>query len=109
MGLPKVRNQYRPKPRAEQVSAIVNGSVGRHRVLAVLLAGTGLRIGEALTVKLGPCSEHHTTISSNFKTIHVRKSVRGTTEQPPKTSNAIRSVDLCDDLAAILKEFVGAR
>ena len=62
-----------------------------------------------LAIQLGPYSENHTTLSSDFKTIHVRKSVRGTTEQKPKTSNAVRSVDLCDPLAAILKEFAGNR
>ena len=109
MGIPKVKEQHRPKLTAAQVSAVVSGSEGRHKALAALLAGAGLRIGEALAIRLDPYSENHTTISPDFKTIHVRKSVRGTTEQKPKTENAIRSVDLCDSLAAILKDFAGNR
>jgi len=109
MGLPEVKYQHRPKLTAEQVSAVIEASAGRYRVLGALLAGTGMRIGEALATRLEPYSEDHTTISPDFKTIHVRKSVFRSAEQKPKTENAIRSVDICDALAAILKEFVGTR
>jgi integrase len=109
MGIPKVKEQRRPRLTAEQVAKVVNGSTGRYRALAVLLAGGGLRIGEALAIRLGPYSENHTTASADFKTIHVRKSVRGTTVQKPKTESAVRSVNLCNSMAAILKEFAGTR
>lgn len=101
--------QHRPTLTSRQVSDVVKRAEGRYRILYAMLAGTGLRIGEALAIKLDPYSSDHTTISSDCKTIHIRKSVRATTEQKPKTNNAIRSVDVCEPLAALLKEFIGAR
>lgn len=74
-----------------------------------LLAGTGLRIGEALAIKLDEYSEEHTTISSGCRTIHVRKSIWNGKEQKPKTENAIRSVDVPKTLATHLKSFAGDR
>ena len=109
MGLPEVEEQHRPKLKAERITEIVSSSAGRYRALAVLLAGSGLRIGEALAIKLYPATEDHTTISADFKTVYVRKSVRGTQEQKPKTKNAIRSVDLGTSVTAVLKEFAGGR
>jgi len=56
-----------------------------------------------------PYSDDHTTISSDCKTIHVRKSIWNGREQKPKTRNAIRSVDIPEALAAFLKSFAGDR
>ena len=103
------KKQHRPTLTPAQVSEVIKQAESHYRVLYALLAGTGLRIGEALAIKLDPYSEDHTTISSDCKTIHVRKSVRGTKEQKPKTDNAIRSVDVCEPLAAFLKEFTDGR
>lgn len=103
------KKQHRPTLTSARVSEVVRQAEGRYRVLYALLAGTGLRAGEALAIKLDPYSEEHTTLSSDCKTIHVRRSVRGTKEQTPKTDNAIRSVDVCEPLAFFLKEFVGDR
>jgi integrase len=72
-----------------------------------LLAGSGLRVGEALATKLDPYCEDHTTISPDFKTIYVRKSIWNGREQKPKTENAIRSVDIPETLAEFLKTFAG--
>jgi len=55
------------------------------------------------------CADDHTTISSDCRTIHVRKSVWNCRELKPKTENAIRSVDIPDTLAAFLKTFAGNR
>ncbi len=101
--------QHRPTLTSQRVSEVVRQAKDRYRVLYALLAGTGLRIGEALAIKLEPYSEDHTTISPDSKTIHIRKSVWNGKEQPPKTKNAVRSVDLCEPLAAFLKEFIGDR
>lgn len=103
------KKQHRPTLNSKQVSDVIAGSAGRYQALYALLAGTGLRIGEALATKLDPDSEDHTTISSDCKTIHVRKSVWNGREQKPKTENAIRSVDIPGTLAAFLKTFAGDR
>jgi integrase len=93
----------------KQVTDVVANSQGRYQSLYALLAGTGLRVGEALAIKLDAYSEAHTTISFDCKTIHVRKSIWNGREQRPKTENAIRSVDIPEILAAFLKSFVGDR
>jgi integrase len=103
------KSQHRPTLNSKQVTDVIDGSSGRYQALYALLAGTGLRIGEALATKLDPYSDDHTTISSDCKTIHVRKSVWNGQEQKPKTENAIRSVDIPEALAAFLKAFAGDR
>jgi integrase len=78
-------------------------------VLYALLAGTGMRIGEALAIRLEDNDKDHTTISADCKIIHVRKSVWRGKEQEPKTDNAVRDIDVQTSLSAMLKEFIGSR
>ena len=99
--------QARPTLDAEDVAACIANAKGRYRVLYALLAGTGLRIGEALAIHLD--DGDHTTISPDCKTINVRKSMWREKEQAPKTPAAKRSVDLCNEVAAYLKEYIGGR
>ncbi len=103
------KKQHRPTLNSKQVTDVIAGSAGRYQALYALLAGTGLRIGEALATKLDPYSEDHTTLSSDCRTIHVHKSVWNGREQKPKTENAIRSVDIPETLAVFLKTFAGDR
>jgi integrase len=103
MDLPIVQGQRQPKFTAEQVSSIVRSANGRERVLYALLAGTGLRIGEALALEIG---KH---VSPDCRTLHVRQSEYHGTIQQPKTPAAIRDVDLCPALADMLRGFIGDR
>ena len=80
---------------------------GRYRVLYALLAGSGLRIGEALSIKIGPMSDGCSTISGECSTVYVRQAVWRGKEQDPKTPAAVRDVDIPKELAALLSEFVG--
>jgi integrase len=105
----KSKNQDTPTVEAEEVSDILSKAVGRYGVLDALLAGTGLRIGEALAIRIEDYSEDHSTISRDCTTIHVRKSIWRGKEQAPKTDNAIRDVDVHSSLATVLKEFIGSR
>jgi integrase len=111
---PDQQHTFRALPRISKTG-------GRYRLLYACLAGTGLRIGEALATRIEDYSEDHTTISSDCKTpkvtflngstrtIHVPKSVWRGKEQAPKTDNAIRDVDVHTSLESILKEFIGSR
>jgi integrase len=105
----KSKDQNTPTVHAGEVSDILSKAGGRYRMLYALLAGTGLRIGEALAIRIEDYSEDHTTISLDCKTIHVRKSVWRGKEQAPKTDNAVRDIDVHPSLAAMLKEFIGSR
>ena len=105
IGLPVIdeKKQCKPSFNATEVEQILTRAKGRYKVLFALLAGTGLRIGEALGLKLG---EH---LSGDFTTIKVQQSVWRGTVQSPKTDNAIREVDVPASLAAFLKASVGGR
>jgi hypothetical protein len=48
-------------------------------------------------------------VSSDCKTLYVRQSVWNGKEQDPKTENAVRDVDVCSDLAVMLKDYIGNR
>ncbi len=101
--LPIVRNQRQPKFTTETMSAIVENATGQHRVLYSLLAGSGLRIGEALGLEV----EKH--ISNDCRTLYVRQSVWEGETQKPKTASAVRDVDLCPALAAVLSAIIAGR
>jgi integrase len=102
MDMPIVKNQKQPTLTPETVTALVEKSSGQLRMLYALLAGSGLRIGEALGLET-------THISEDFRMLSVRQSVWGRTKQAPKTLAAVRDVDLCPALAEMLHEFVGER
>jgi len=101
--MPTVQNQRQPTFKVETMGSIVSSGKGQEGVLYALLAGTGLRIGEALGLELG---KH---ISDDCRALSVRQSVWEGDVQAPKTPNAIREVDLCSALAAMLKAFIGDR
>jgi integrase len=109
MDLPivKQKDQAVPAFTPAQVNSIIHHAKGRYRVLYALLAGTGLRIGEALALRIN--DEEGTSISADCKTLYVRKSIWNGSQQEPKTDNAIREVDLPAKLADILKAFIGNR
>lgn len=78
---------------------------GQYQMLYALLAGCGpLRAGEALGLEI----DKH--ISEDFRTLHiVQKAKRGVIQPYLKTKNGEREVDLCRQLAEMLREFVGDR
>lgn len=100
--MPIVENQRQPTFTAETMSAIVDKASGQEQVLFSLLAGTGLRIGEAMGLEV----KH---LSSDCRTITVEQSCWGKNIQTPKTKNAYRQIDLCKPLADLLKASAGDR
>jgi integrase len=102
LDLPVISMQRRPAFTPETMSSIVHAAKGREKVLYALLAGSGLRIGEALGLEI----KH---ISQNGRTVSVEQSVWHGTIQSPKTRAAYRLVDLASPLADMLKDFVGSR
>jgi site-specific recombinase XerD len=102
MDLPMVEGQHQPTFTVETMASIVSKAFGQERVLYALLAGTGLRIGEALGLEV----KH---LSRDCRTITVEQSCWEGDIQTPKTKNAYRQVDLNSELACLLKMFVGER
>jgi integrase len=91
--------QRRPTIAASQVERLISSVKERYSVLFTVLAGTGLRIGEALGLKV-------TDLTDECRVLSVQRSVWFGQEQTPKTSNAIRLVDLSESLAKVLRTYV---
>jgi integrase len=102
MPLVLVSEQRRPTLTSEQVAAILARAESPYRVLFALLAGAGLRIGEALALKASD-------FSSDFKSLEVRRSMWRGREQSPKTPSAVRVVDLAEPLATLLGEYAAGK
>jgi integrase len=102
MDMPVIGNQRQPTFTAETMSAIVQKASGQEQVLYALLAGSSLRIGEALGLEV-----RH--FSPDCRTITVEQSCWEGDLQSPKTKNAYRQVDVCTSLANLLKQLVAMR
>ncbi len=100
--LPVVLKQHQPAFTAKTMSSIVEKASGQEQVLYALLAGSGLRIGEAVGLEV-----RH--LSADCRTITVEQSCWEGELQSPKTENACRQVDLAPDLARLLKAFTAGR
>jgi integrase len=91
-------NQSRPTVTEAEISALLNSMKAGYAVLVALVAGTGLRIGEALAVRTED-------FDPGCQVLHVRRSVWHRCEQTPKTPNAIRLVDIPEGLAQVLRRY----
>jgi integrase len=99
--LPLIRpeKQHRPTVTGEDLAATLPNAKRKYGVLFALLAGTGLRIGEALGLR-------QTDFGPECRILHVRRSLWRRQAQEPKTQNAIRAVDVPEALAKILREYI---
>jgi integrase len=99
----KRKQQNTPSFSREIVTGLARWRKERERVLFILCAATGLRIGEALGIEI----KH---ISPDFVTISIVQKIRsGRVEQRLKSEDSFREVDLHSSVAVLLKEFVGDR
>ena len=71
-----------------------------------MLASSGLRIGEALALRIGP-SETSSHFSDTAVTVHT--SLWRRREQDPKTISALRTVELAERAAKRIAEFAHGR
>jgi integrase len=91
-------------------------------MLALIVGGLGLRIGEGLAIKVrdnfgcAHCKalrprkcQHGTTFSEDCRVLHVRQSAYEMNLKPPKTKNGKRDVDVPESLAAIFREYVAGK
>jgi len=83
-----------------QLKRIIEAAPERYRVLFIVLAGTGMRIGEALALELEDLDLDHGII-------YVRRSVWRSHVQTPKTDNAVRQIDIDAALAQTLRDYIG--
>ena len=99
--LPVVRKdkQRRPTVTEADLAKMLSNKKRKYAVLFALLAGTGLRIGEALALR-------PTDFGPDCRVLHVRRSLWRGREQEPKTSNAVRVVDIPEVLASELRGYI---
>jgi integrase len=103
--LPPVGKQKSATVTPEQLGAGLKSPWG---VFYAFLAGTGLRIGEVVAVRIQDDREH-TCWDPEASVVRVRTSVWNQREQAPKTPAAIREVDLDPRLNELLKKFATDR
>jgi site-specific recombinase XerD len=99
--MPIIGEQRQPSLAENEMTQAVVAS-GSMQMLFVLLAATGLRVGEALGLEIKHLTDHCTTIS-------VEQFVWEGDIQTPKTPNAVRIVDIPTSVAALLKQYIGTR
>jgi len=100
--LPIVRRDQQRRPTVtesdlREILATVKNC--KYSLLFALLAGTGLRIGEALALR-------PTDFGPDCRVLQVRRSIWRGQEQDPKTLNAVRVVDIPEVLALELRGYV---
>lgn len=101
LDLGKATRPKQPYFTETQMRQIVCAAPERYRVLFLLLAGTGMRIGEALA--LNPRED----LDLDHGVIYVRRSVWRSQEQTPKTEYAVRQIDIDAALAETLRAYLG--
>jgi integrase len=101
VGMPIVdpTKQRRPTITQSQLEGICAAIKPRYALLVALLASTGVRIGEALGLKTDD-------LSADCTMLHVRRSIWHGREQTPKTENAFRVIDIPEQFAKILRQYV---
>jgi len=108
IGLPAVdkKAQNAPTVEAAEIETILSAAKDRYRVLYALLAGSGLRIAEALGLKIGK----HLSDDCSIVLVRQQRSKKGRGIEPfPKTDAGFRDVDLDPALALLLKNYIGGR
>ena len=88
--LPTIGKQKQPSLKPEQLAAALDSQMG---VFYAFLAGTGLRIGEAVAARYAGGGDH-TAWYPEGACVSVRTSLWRGREQAPKTPAAVRIVDL---------------
>lgn len=97
-------NPHREQPyfTQEQMNQIIGKAPEKYQALFSVLAGTGMRIGEAVGL-------HVEDVDLVKNVITIRRSVWGGLEQQPKTSNAHRRVTIDQALSDVLKAHINGK
>ena len=105
LDLPMVETskQRRPSITAETMAEFAKVKSPKYRMILILAASTGCRIGELLGLETKDLLDDCTTI----RIVQQAKGTKLTAEL--KTANSVRFVDICVEVAALLREFLGGR
>jgi integrase len=100
---PKVKKQHKPSFEAEGVTDIIARAKEQNRLLLLLVAATGLRLGELSGLSVEDVMDGGATITVR------QQATRGGITDRLKTKNAYRIVDVHSSVAAELAAFIGTR
>ena len=105
LDLPMVETskQRRPSITAETMAEFAKVKSPKYRMILILAASTGCRIGELLGLEIKDLLDDCTTI-------RIVQQAKGTKLTPElKTANSAKLVDISPEVAALLREFLGGR
>ena len=104
VGMPIIdpTKQRRPTMTSAQLEVRLAKLAKREWLIAVLLAGSGLRRGEVLALKVED-------FSADCRVLQVERSVYNRYEQSPKSPAAFRPVDLAPELAEIMFQYLAGK
>lgn len=104
---PQIKDQDQPCATKKDVErCIKDAASSQERLFYALLAGTGLRVAEALSLRVQG-NQQQTSWNESAASIDVRSSIHRGKEQPRvKTRASIRTVDLDPQLNALIAGFV---
>ena len=99
------KSQKAPVATPETVQQALGRAIGQDKALYALLAGSGLRIGEALSLMVGDDDGRNSFWVPETGTLIIRTTATktGTIQSSPKTEAGIRQVDLHPQLNEYLK------
>jgi integrase len=106
---PAVDNDKQPTVSAQQAQDAISKADTSRKALYALLAGTGLRIAEALAIRIAPDNQISTIWNPGEGKIIVRQQVTRTGIGPTKTKAGVREVDLAPELNDYLKHVFAAQ
>jgi hypothetical protein len=119
--VPEKGEQSRVAFMAKQVEQIIERAApGRDSTLCALSAAAPVRFGEVTSLRIwdgkekihgpnGLCIGQHSYVSADCRTLHIRKQIQKGKECDTKTPAGVRDIDLCPEIAAVLKDFIGDR
>jgi integrase len=106
MDLPVIdpKSQKAPVMGALALSQVVSQAKGQDKALVALLAGSGLRVGEAQALFVGPEDSVNSTWDPKTGTVYVKTTVveDSDIQKGTKTPAGVREVDLAPELNAFL-------
>jgi integrase len=110
LDLPAVKHseQRTPIVSREDIESAFEKSNRMYQSLFALAGGSGLRIGELLSIKLSEDSTS-TFFDAKSAVIHVRRTMWRSREQAPKTDAGIRDVEIPTNLSQFVAEFASTR
>jgi integrase len=102
--LPKIGATTTQGIDAKGIQKLIQESPARYATLFAVAAGTGMRLGELLAIKIDPESWDYAG-----KMIHVKASIYRGTLQEPRTLASVRTVDVCAELNEAIAAFAVGR